>query len=297
MGWIAAVIGLAALGAAFAAILAQTSSGAQPWSSELSDNFVFARSIPFVIGLGVAVGLARGRSRPERRPDGAVRRFSRWTVVMHAAIAVGFLLALPTGAWQYFGGILDVSLPIPLHLIYRVHYIGAAIVLFAVSAFLVAWWVSGERGLLIPRGAIAAHLRGLAYELPRPVGLALARVLRLDLRPRPPSPGRFTFYETVVSFPTWAIVLTLITVTGLVKALRYTYPVPGPVLFWASTLHVAAMVMIGLKVLDHLRYTLVRWPLVVAAFTGWLKGAEPARAASPAQAASRAVGAGAGGDE
>jgi hypothetical protein len=36
---------------------------------------------------------------------------------------------------------------------------------------------------------------------------------------------------------------------------------------------------------------------MVAAFTGWLKGAEPERAASPVQAASRAVGAGAGGDE
>jgi hypothetical protein len=69
------------------------------------------------------------------------------------------------------------------------------------------------------------------------------------------------------------------------------------VLFWASTLHVAAMVMIGLKVLDHLRYTLVRWPLMVAAFTGWLRGPEAARMAAPGPATSPAVGAGAGGDE
>ena len=52
--------------------------------------------------------------------------------------------------------------------------------------------------------------------------------------------------------------IALITVTGIVKALRYLYPIPGPVLFWASTLHVAAMVLIGLKVLDQLRIVLER---------------------------------------
>lgn len=299
MSWIVLVIGLGTAAAAGWAILAQASSGAQPWSSELSDNFVFARSIPFVLGLGIAAGLLRGRSaRSKPRPDGAVRRFSGWTVVMHAAIAVGFLLALPTGAWQYLGGILDVALPVPLFLIYRVHYVGAALVLFAIAAFLSAWWTTGDRGLLIPRGHWTAHLRGLAYELPRPVGTALARVLRLDLRSRPPSAGRFTFYETVVSFPTWAFVLTLITVTGLLKALRYVYPIPGPVLFWASTLHVAAMVMIVVKVLDHLRYTFARWPLMVAMFTGRLKAPRgAATSARTASAAPPAVGVSAGGHE
>jgi cytochrome b subunit of formate dehydrogenase len=266
------VVGLAVAAAAAATILGQAASGAQPWSSELSDNAVFAKAIPFLVGLGIVVGLLRGRStRMERRADGAVRRFAPWTVAMHAVIAAGFLLALPTGVWQYLGGILDVSLPVPLYLIYRVHYIGAGVVLFSVAAFLAAWWSSGDRGLLVPRGRWTEHLRGLAYELPRPVGLAVARVLRIDMRARPPSPGRFPFYETAFSFPTWAVAIALITVTGLVKALRYAYPVPGPVLFWASTLHVAAMVMIVLKVLDHLRYTFARWPLVVAMFTGWLR--------------------------
>lgn len=292
------VIALGAAAAAGWAMLGQASSGAQPWSPELSDNFVLARAIPFVLALGIAAGLLRGRSaRSATRPDGAVRRFSGWTVALHATIAVGFLLALPTGAWQYIGGIIDVSLPIPLFLIYRVHYIGAAVILFAVAAFLTAWWITGDRGLLVPRGAWAAHLRGLAYELPRPVGAALAAVLRLDLRGGRPAAGRFSFYETVFSFPTWAFVLTLITVTGLLKALRYTYPIPGPVLFWASTLHVAAMVMIVLKVLDHLRYTLARWPLTVAIFTGWLKWPRRVTATAPAGSASSAVGAGAGGDE
>lgn len=275
--------------------LAQASSGAQPWDSELSDNFVFARSIPFLLGLGVAVGLLRSPSRRvERRADGAVRRFSPWTIVMHAVLTLGILLALPTGAWQYFGGILDVVAPVPLFWFYRVHYVGAAIVLFSVAAFLTAWWSTGESSLLVPRGAWRAHLRGLVDELPPALSKRVAGLLRVDMRLRPPARGRFSFYELVVSFPSWAFVLGLITVTGLVKAMRYAAPVPGPVLYVASTLHVTAMVLIAAKVLDHLRYTLARWPLMVAMATGWWKGPEAARA--PASTAPEPTAAPAAGD-
>ena len=62
----------------------------------------------------------------------------------HAVLTIGFLLALPTGMWQYLGGILDVELPIPIYLFYRVHYIGAAIVLFALAAFLSYLWMTGD---------------------------------------------------------------------------------------------------------------------------------------------------------
>lgn len=291
MRWLIAAVGVVLAAAAGSAILGQAASGAQPWSSELSDNFVFARSIPFVLGLGVLAGALRGRgARVERRADGAVRRFAPWTVAMHAVLALSFLLTLPTGAWQYLGGILDVEAPFPLFWTYRIHYIGAAILLFAVTAFLVGWWSTGERSLLVPRGGWSTYLRGLAHELPATLARRLAALLRIDLRLAPPSAGRFTFYEMVVSFPTWAFVLGLITVTGLIKALRYVVPVPGPVLFYASTLHVTAMVLIAVKVLDHLRYTLARWPLVRAMVSGWLK--EPSPAASAPVAASAA-----GGDE
>lgn len=291
MRWVVAAVGVVVTAAAVAAIAGQATSGAQPWSSELSDNFLLAKAIPFALGLGVVAGLLRGRSRPvERRADGAVRRFSAWTVAMHWITAAGVLLALPTGVWQYVGGLVDpvsLPLPLPLYAYYRIHYVGALIILFAAAAFVTAWWSTGERALVVPRGGWAAHLRGLAYELGRPAGPALARLLRLDLRPRPPEGGTFSFYEKVVSFPTWTFAIGLITVTGVVKALRYVYPVPGPVLSLSSTLHVAAMVMILLKTLDHLRYTLADWRLMVAMATGWLppprtRPPEPAAAASSA---------------
>jgi cytochrome b subunit of formate dehydrogenase len=212
------------------------------------------------------------------RSDGAVRRWSPGTVFGHWVLTLGFVLALPTGMWQYLGGILDVNLPIPIYVFYRVHYIGASIVLFAAAAFVSYLWMTGDRSLLVPRGQWKRHLVGLAYELPPSIRARYAKLLRVDLsQPRPPA-GKFTFYEKVVEFPSWSVILALITVTGLVKAARYVVPVPGFVLWLSSTLHVAAMVMIVIKLLDHLRYTFPRWPLMASMATTWVKeGSAPAR--------------------
>ena len=55
-------------------------SGIQPWGQLLTDNFLFARSLPFTIGLGIVVGFWRAsgwRWGTERRAsDGAIRRFA-----------------------------------------------------------------------------------------------------------------------------------------------------------------------------------------------------------------------------
>jgi cytochrome b subunit of formate dehydrogenase len=269
--WLLVLAGLALTAFGLITVLGQAGSGAQPWSEELSDNFVFIKALPFVLGLGVAAGLLMARTYGARvRSDGAIRRWSPGTVFGHAVLTLGFVLALPTGMWQYLGGILDVNLPIPLYWFYRLHYIGAAIVLFAVFAFMSYLWMTGDRSLLVGRGQWGRHLLGLAYELPQPLRGAYAKLLRVDLsQPRPPA-GQYTFYEKVVEFPSWSILLALITITGLIKAARYLLPVPGLVLFLASTLHVAAMVGIVIKLLDHLRYTFPRWPLVASMATTWV---------------------------
>jgi cytochrome b subunit of formate dehydrogenase len=269
--WLLVVAGLVLTGFGVAAALGQAGSGVQPWSNELSDNFVFIKALPFVVGLGLAVGLLMARTYGAKvRSDGAIRRWSPGTVFGHTVLTLGFVLALPTGIWQYLGGILDVTLPIPIYLFYRVHYIGAGVVVFAAAAFVSYLWMTGDRSLLVPRGQWGRHLLGLAYELPEPLRTRYAKLLRIDLtQPRPPT-GQFTFYEKVVEFPSWSILLALITVTGLIKAARYLVPVPGFVLWLSSTLHVAAMVGIVIKLLDHLRYTFPRWPLVTSIATTWV---------------------------
>ena len=278
-----ALIGIGIVVVAVMTILSQQASGAQPWGNELSDNIIFARTIPFVLALGVAAGMfggAMSRNASSTR-SGQVRRFSRATVIGHWIITLGFVLALPTGVWQYLGGIVDVTAPFPLYLSYRVHYIGAAIILFSLAYFLVYWWQTGHHSLYVPRTQWSTHLRGLAAELPAQIGRLVTRVFRLQDGGATAPVGQFTYYETAFSFPTWTFALTLITVTGLIKALRYLTPVPGPVLWGASTLHVAAMVLLVLKLLDHLRYVFARWPLVVAMTTTWVSD-QYARAHFPA---------------
>ena len=269
------VAGLVALVAAIL-IGVQVLSGAQPWGQLLTDNFVLARSIPFTLGLGVAFGAFRAlgqRHGVERRPaDGALRRFALGTAIMHWVATVGFLLALVTGTWQYLKGLLAVNSPVDMALVYRVHYAAATLLLFATGHFVTYWLMVPRRPLVVPSGQWIRHLRGLAYELPRPVGGALAAVLGLDMRRQPPSVGEFTYYEKAFSFPTWLLLLGVIVLTGILKAMRYIYLIPGDVLWWASALHVGAMVGLAVKLLDHLRYVLApsRWPLLVASFTTWI---------------------------
>jgi cytochrome b subunit of formate dehydrogenase len=274
--WALLGVGVVASAVGFAAIAGQALSGVQPWGATLSDNMVFARSIPFTLGLGVVVGAVWGMAPSAPgvavRADGAVRRFSPGTIALHWIAALGFVLALVTGAWQFLKGILDVDSPVFMPFVYRVHYIGATLLLFAVSCGVTCWWIRDAHSLLVPRGQWIRHLRGLANELPRPLGGLLAGFLGLEMKRTPPPVEQFTYYEKVVSFPAWAIFLTLVIVTGLLKAMRYVYPIPGEVLWWASALHVGALVLLAARLLDHVRYVLapLRWPLLMAMVSGWV---------------------------
>ncbi len=270
MKWLA-TLGLAGTTLGFIAIAGQAFSGAQPWDAELSDNFIFAKAIPFILGLGVLVGALRRTAAPTSpATDGHVRRFSPGTVAGHWINAAGVFLALGTGSWQYLRGIVGVDAPVPLYLFYRVHYIGATLILFSAANFLTYWALGVETPLLVPRGQWLRHLRGLAHELPRSTGTLLADLIGLDMKRTPPPVEQFTYYEKTVSFPIWLILIALITVSGLIKALRYVYPVPGGVLYWASGVHVATMVLIAIKLLDHMRYVFGRWPLLVSMCTTWI---------------------------
>ena len=92
------------------------------------------------------------------------------------------------------------------------------------------------------------------------------------MRLRAPEVEQLTYYEKVVSFPSWIVLLGLVVVTGLLKAMRYVFPVPGELLWWASALHVASFVLLAAKLLDHLRYVVAphRWPLFQAMVTTWI---------------------------
>src|SRR4030088_2696315 len=114
---------------------AELASGSQPWGQLLGDNFLFARSLPFTIGLGIVLGYWRASGmRPgiERRAsDHAVRRFAQSTVWLHALSGVALALLMATGGWQYLKGLLDAETPIYMGTVFRLHYISASLIIFA----------------------------------------------------------------------------------------------------------------------------------------------------------------------
>lgn len=275
MSWLWFGIGLAIAIIGIGWSIALAGSGEQPWSAELSDNIIFARALPSIIAFGILSGLARAlvhHGGIERGPDGAVRRFAPATALNHWINAIGFLLALTTGSIQYLKGVVDFGLPMPIFWVYRFHFIGASLMVYSASLFVTYRLLVSDRPLVPAPGQWIMHLRGLAHELPKPVGGLVASVLGLDMRRQPPLVQQFTYYEKAFSFPVWMILLALIVLTGLVKAMKYLIPIPGDVLFWASALHVAAMVLLAAKFLDHLRYVFTpsRWPLLRSMVTTWV---------------------------
>jgi hypothetical protein len=251
-------------------------SGVQPWGQLLGDNFLFARSLPFTIGLAIALGFWRASGwhwGPERRgSDQAIRRFAPSTIWLHALAGIALVALIATGGWQYLKGLLSVDSPIYMGTVYRVHYISASLLIFVSVTFVTDWLLRNEKSLTIGKGQFIRNMRGLAHELPKPLGTILGYSLGLDLRRAPPPTDQFTYYERGISFPLWELTIGLIVLTGVIKAMRYIYPIPGDFLYWVSAVHVGAGVLLGLKFLDHLRYVLApsRWPLMVSIASGWI---------------------------
>jgi cytochrome b subunit of formate dehydrogenase len=251
-------------------------SGIQPWGQLLTDNFLFARSLPFTVGLAVALGYFRASgwvSGTERRSkDNAIRRFAGSTIWLHVVAALALLALLATGGWQYLKGLLAVDSPIYMPTVYRVHYIAASILIFVTVLCLTDWLLRDEKSLTGGKGQGIRNLRGLSHELPKAIGTTFGYLMGLDMRRAAPQTEQFTFYERLVSFPLWELSIGLIILTGVIKAMRYVFPIPGELLYWVSAVHVGAGVLLGLKFLDHLRYVLApsRWPLMVSMASGWV---------------------------
>jgi cytochrome b subunit of formate dehydrogenase len=274
-GALLTVLGVLLLLAGLGVSLMFWASGAQPWGQLLGDNFWFARITPFTAGLGVAVGFwkaAATRDGVERRGDGAIRRFARSTIWLHALAGIAVVVLIATGGWQYIKGLIAADSPIYMGTVYRIHYIAASLLIFTTFAFLTDWLMRGDRGLTVSKGQMTRTLRALAHELPRPLGSTLGYGLGLDMRRAAPPNEKFTPYEKVVSFPLWELSIGLIVLTGVIKAMRYIYPIPGDLLYWISAAHVGAGVLLAMKFLDHLRYLLApsRWPLMATMWSGWI---------------------------
>lgn len=86
-----------------------------------------------------------------------------------------------------------------------------------------------------------------------------------------PPEGKYLATQRLLSYPLWVLVSLVVVATGLLKAMRYAYPLPAAVVRWSTILHdwafIATIVLLSIHVAA---VTVVRsnWPLLRSMFTG-----------------------------
>jgi cytochrome b subunit of formate dehydrogenase len=81
--------------------------------------------------------------------------------------------------------------------------------------------------------------------------------------------GKYLAAEQTVSYPPWAILIGTIVVTGLIKMMRYVYPMPNTLIASMTVIHDLAAIGIGLMLVIHLLPLLLvpaNWPLLLSMF-------------------------------
>ncbi len=258
--------------------------GWPPQTALFNDARFLALSAPFLVALGIVVGIAQARSDARRGGDAIlgekVRRHDTTSIIAHWTNALGLILGLVTGAMVL--GWTDRV--VELRIVFMIHYLGAALILFAIFNHLTRHGVSGGTGLIpksltIIRDLIGELLEyaglfgpeGAALRIPWPKAIRqpIAKYARALLGYKPSEHGKYLATEQTLSYPPWSTLIVLITVTGLIKLGKYVYPIPGPILASATAIHDLTALAIGVMLVIHLLPLLLipaNWPLLLSIF-------------------------------
>lgn len=257
--------------------------GSMPQSTLFRTSLLFAQALPFIIGLGILAGLYRARTGSEKGAvefsGDTIQRHSWTDVGLHWLNALGFLVGLGTAAML----LRWVNRALDLQLIYVLHYVGSALIVYALFDFVTYSLVGGHTGLL-PRlrdvpdalGELASYL-GVFGEpgvfgvrLPRGIATPIARLFVTFGIRKPRDVGKYLATEKALSFPVWAVLVALILASGLVKTLRYAWPIPTGVVGLATWVHDLTSIAVGIWLAVHVASTTLiprNWPLFTSMFT------------------------------
>ncbi|NYT00670.1 MAG: hypothetical protein GKB99_02965 [Methanocellales archaeon] len=252
---------------------------------------LFAKSLPVVIVLGVIGGFILGRSS-RKNPmvpvisNGKVKRhpvsilFEHWTHTIGCIIcvitAVFLLIGTRFGLFGFFS---------PFLLAYKLHFVGAGILVFASLFYIVNHILAGDREI-IPvmsdvKDSIAETMaimgvigdgsffgiRGLY--LPKIIKKPLANLLaKIDVT-EPPHAGKWLPIERVET-PAWAILVGAIILTGVIKTIRYVLDLPPTIAYVATIIHDIVAILIILLLIVHILTAAVippSWPLFKSMLT------------------------------
>lgn len=246
----------------------------------------WSRIVLIVAALGVVAGLAiaaLARAGRDRIVGNDAIRYGGYERLVHWALAIGFILDFATAAWllRWFG---LQSTPDIRPTLYLVHFIGAALIVFAAAAYVTSARVRGQDALF-PRwrdvGPAIARLFGYlgVYGQPGVLGVRWPTtwlkgpLAAIGIKPAKRE-GKFLAVEKVLSFTPLAILALIVVGTGLVKSAHYFFLVPGDVLYWSTWLHDLAVWLTLIVVGLHLAAIFLvprNWPGIRAMITGRMR--------------------------
>ncbi len=260
-------------------------NGFPPQTNLYNDAVLLARALPLIIALGIGYGIWQAKAsmrQPKSTPGSAtVIRHDVGAVIAHWTNGIGFIVGMITGM------IVLRWLPRPdeMRLIFAIHYVGSSLVVFGVASHLTQNGVTGGMGLL-PRSfkdlrdGIGDLLEqaGLYGPSGAVFGINIPKVIRSTLAETASAfgfrqskrIGKYLPAEKVFSYTPWAIIVTVILVTGLIKSFRYLYPIPPTFIASVSFLHdvfaYASIAMLGIHLIAVLLVPR-HWPLLISMFT------------------------------
>lgn len=267
-----------------AAAQSTTGDGWPPQSALFNDALFLARAVPFLIALGIIVGIVEARRDARRGGDAIlgerVRRHDASSVIAHWLNAIGLILGLITGALVL--GWIDGGPE--LRAVFLIHYVGAALTIFAIFNHLTRHGISGGTGLIPKRFGVIRDLIGELFEYaglfgpegavlripwPKAIRQPIAKYVKALLGYKPSRTGKYLATEQTLSYPLWAILIGAIVVTGLIKLMRYTYPISSTLVASATAIHDLATIGIAVMLVIHLLPLLLvpaNWPLLLSMF-------------------------------
>ncbi len=251
-----------------------------PLSTDGSRFVLLFGAASILAWLVLAFVLPRGK---DRIVAGQVVRYNPFERLVHWGIALGYVLAFISGAlllrWLGLQTGID-NRP----LVYQVHFVGAILITTA-GFLLVATYRTQGRDSLFPRAhdisPALARLFGYLgiYGQPGVLGLRWPRAWQaptqrflaaIGIRPNGQE-DKFLSVEKVFSFTPLAVLTVIVVATGLLKAGRYFFAVPGDVLYWTTWLHDLTTTLTVVVVGAHLAAIFLvprNWPGIRAMVNG-----------------------------
>lgn len=271
-------IGLLIITAIFSGIIAQAADAnigealsniVRPgWEAETqalnAAKTLFARALLAIIVLGIVVGWIQGKKAKEAPmvpviAKGKVKRHPVSALLEHWVHVVGCIVCIVTAALLLLGTRLGrVEVFSTFLLTYKLHFIGAGVLVFACVEHAVHHYVAGHRAILPDMSNLSAEISASIAEVKAIMGLGKA-----------PHAGKWLPIERL-EYAVWALLIGVIVLTGVVKTARYALPVPGVLAHVATKLHVIVAVVILLLLIVHIITAALippSWPLFKSMLT------------------------------